>query len=60
MGTALADYDPDDGCATGWTRLAGALVGPEMVLELAAAIYPINAGSIAAETLSQRGADAPP
>ena len=60
MGTTLADNDPDDGRAAGGTRLTGALVSPEMILKLAAAIYPIDAGSIAAKALSQRGADTSP
>ncbi len=55
MCAALADDDLlNDGAADG-TRLAISAIYAEMILEIAAAIHPVDAGSIAADALLKNG-----
>ena len=57
MCAALADDDLLDGCAANRTRLAVAAIDAEMVLKIAAAINPVDAGAVAADALLKNGLD---
>lgn len=49
MRSALSDEDAFDCCAAGGTGKVCTLVDLEIVLEAAAAVYPVNAGPVAAD-----------
>jgi len=50
MSAPLADYNALDRCLTIIARFSGALINLEVILEIAAAVDPIDAGSIAVNT----------
>jgi len=57
MSAALSNDDLLNGCAADGARLAIAAIYAEMVLKIAAAIYPVDAGAIAADALLKNGLD---
>ena len=57
MRTALPDEDPFNFCAAGIAGQSSALVDFEIILKAAAAVYPVDAGSIATDAFLQHTAD---
>jgi len=60
MGAALSYHGADYRSAADRAGLAGALVDAEMVLKIAAAVDPIDAGPVAADAVGQHVADGLP
>lgn len=60
MSAALSNSGALDRRAAGWAGFAGALVNAEIVLELAAPVNPVNAGTVAADALLQDSAKRSP
>jgi hypothetical protein len=60
MRTALAYDDSLNGCRTLGTRFSGPLVNPELILEVATAVDPIDAGAIMLQSGQQGFPDALP
>ena len=57
MRTPLTDHDPPYGRPTNRTRLALAIIHSKVVLKLAAAIHPVDAGTISPNALTQDAPD---
>ena len=53
MCAALTDDDMLNRCSTNWAFLTGSSVDPEVILEIAATIYPVEGGAIAPDALIQ-------
>lgn len=60
MRAPLADQDTPDRGAAGGAGLAGTLIDPEVILEPAAAIDPVDAGAVVSQAGAQGGPDPPP
>ena len=58
MGAALPHDNACNRRATFWARQAGTLVHAEVILEIPAAIHPIDAGSVTGDAIAQDGSDA--
>jgi hypothetical protein len=57
---SLPDDDAADAGATDGTGFPSSLVHPEVILEIASAVNPVEAGAVVAQTLAQSGANASP
>ena len=55
MRAALTNSDPFDDCTADWTGFTTPAIDPEVVLELPAAVHPVDAGPVAADPLFQYG-----
>src|SRR3990172_7509268 len=60
MRAALPDHDPADRRAAHRARLPVTLVDPKVILEVAAAVDPVDTGAVVAQAGPQRGAQAAP
>lgn len=60
MRAALTDNQPLDFCSAGRAGFAGAPVDAEMILELTAAVNPVNAGAVASDAFLERFPDRGP
>src|SRR3990170_8366629 len=60
MRAALPDHDPADRRAAHRAWLPVTLVNPEVILEVAAAVDPVDTGAVVAQAGPQRGAQAAP
>ena len=59
MGAALPNHDALDGGIAFRAGQTGPLVHTKMVLEIAAAVNPVNAGAVTADAFVEHGAQAP-
>ena len=57
MATALTDDASFDLCAADRAGFSGALIDPEMVLKIPAAVHPVDAGAVARDPFGQRLTD---
>src|SRR3972149_871822 len=60
MRATLPDHNPADRRAAHRARLPVTLVNPEVILEVAAAVDPVETGAVVAQAGTQRGAQAAP